>query len=245
MLLSLALFWLFLCSCATAPSNRKYVGAVFEKEGSATVEESFPDLWEKWTVHLGSAGGGPKPWQLMNPFSAGGGRGGPGGGFPLQIAATLMDTTLIEVGLKHYEAALGMTPEERAEFRRAYFRRYKVQDHLLIWCELQTSWAELHLDLKRWIIFIEDDAINQYEPVRISEEPEPLEPVATEIPFGERLDRSHPGWVVHRKNVMLIFPNQDFLENPVLSPKTKSLKIVFKLRQDEQTRGEGVWVFRQ
>ncbi len=175
-MLSPGLFWLLLPSCATVPSNRINVGAVFEAERSAGVEESFPDLWEKWTVHLGPAGGGPKPWQLMNPFSAGGGRGGAGGGFPLQVAATLMDATLIEAGLKHYETTLGMSLEERAEFRRAYFRRYDVEDHLLIWCELQTSWAKLHLDLNRWIIFIEDDAVNQYEPVRISEEPEPSEP---------------------------------------------------------------------
>jgi hypothetical protein len=244
-LLSPALFWLILSSCASVPFNRKYVGAVFETEGSAGVEESFPDLWGKWTVHLGLVGGGPKPWQLMNPLSAGGGRGGPGGGFPLQIAATLMDTTLIEAGLKHYETTLGMSPEERAEFRRAYFQRYDVEDHLLIWCELRTSWAELHLDLDRWIIFIEDDAMNQYEPVRVSEEPGPLEPAVTEIPVGERVDRSYTGWVARRKNVMLLFPNQDFLENPVLSPRTKSLKLVFMLRQDDQTRAEGVWVFRQ
>lgn len=241
----LALFLLLSLSCATSPSNRKYVGAVFESESPAGVEESFPQLWEKWTVRLGMEAGGGLPWQFMNPFSTGGGRGVPGGEFPLQITATLMDTMLIEAGLRHYETMLTMTPDEGAEFRRAYFQRYEVGNHLLVWCQLQTFWAKLHLDLDRWIIFIEDDAVNQYEPVKILEEfQSPDRMTEWELPgfgTGER----HQRWKVNQKTLMLLFPKRDFYRNPVLSQKVMFLKLVFQLSEDEKTKSQGIWVFRR
>jgi hypothetical protein len=44
---------------------------------------------------------------------------------------------------------------------------------------------------------------------------------------------------------MLCFPKRDPLMNPVLSPDTQFLKLIFLLTDDENTRAEGVWVFRQ
>jgi hypothetical protein len=232
-------------SCATAPSSQKYVGSLFDPRKLSRTNESFPDLWEKWTVHLGMPTRGGKPWQLSSSFTSGGGAGGPGGEFPLRIIATLMDTMLIEAGLHHYETRLAMTQQEREEFRRTYFQRYDVENHLLIWCELSTTWTELFLDLDRWIIFIEDDALNQYEPEKIFEKPQPAgQTVMDTFPEFET-KRGNPGWETHQKSLMFCFPKRDFYQNPVLSPKLKFLKLVFQLNDDEKTRAEGIWAFKK
>jgi hypothetical protein len=241
-LAQLSLVWA--CS-ATLPSSRKYVGPSLGPEGPADIESSLPDLWERWTVHLGPDRRAGGPLLLGNPLAMGGGRGGPGGEFPLQITATLMDTTLIEAGLKHYAALVKMTPEEETEFRRAYSQRYDVENHLLIWCELSTTWAELHLDLDRWTIFIEDDAVNQYEPLQILEEPQPVRQAVERRLPGFRAEQRRTRWEVRQKSLMLCFPRRDFYENPILSKKVESLKLVFQLNDDENTRAEGTWVFKK
>jgi hypothetical protein len=239
------LFLSLLPSCATAPSYRKYVGPLFDPKTASRPEEPFPDLWEKRTVHLGMPARSGKPWLLGSPFTMGGGRGGPGGEFPLQITATLMDTVLIEAGLQHYTALLAMTADEEAAFRSDYFQRYDVEDHLLIWCELSTAWAELHLDLDRWTIFIEDDAVNQYEPVLILEETQSAYPTAELRLPGFKPGHGPGRWEFHRKSLMLCFPKRDFHGNPVLSEEVKFLKLVFQQSEDEDTRAEGIWVFRK
>jgi len=239
-LAQMSVFWA--CS-ATVPSSRKHVGPLHGPDSPAHIENSFPDLWEKWTVYLSEARRSGAPLMFGTPFGMG--ADGPGGGFPLQVAATLMDRTLIEAGVLHYSALIKMTPEEELEFRRAYYQEYEVEDHLLIWCELSTFWAELHLDLDRYTIFIEDDAINQYEPLQIREESRPSPQVDTGWPaeFGTR-GRS-PGWETHQKSLMLCFPNSDPLGNPVLSQRTKFFKLIFLLGEDDKTRAEGVWVFKK
>ena len=241
-LAQLSLVWA--CS-ATVPSSRKYVGPFPGPEGSAHIETSFPDLWEKWTVYLGPARRPGGPLMLGNPFAMGGDRGGPGGEFPLRITATLMDATLIEAGLQHYAALVKMTPEEETNFRHAYYRRYEAENHLLIWCELQTTSAELHLDLDRWTIFIEDDAINQYEPVQILEESRPRPQVETDwlSEFGTR-GRGR-GREVHQKLLMLCFPRHDPLKNPIPYPDAKFLKLIFQLSEDDKTRAGGIWAFKE
>jgi len=242
---SLVIFVLLLTSCATAPSYRKYVGSVFDSKSSAQTEESFPNLWEKWTVYLGVATQGGRPWQLSNPFAMGGGRGGPGGEFPLQITATLMDSSLIEASLQHYATLVKMTPEEQTAYRSDYFQRYDVEDHLLIWCELRTTWAELHLDPNRWIIFIEDDEVNQYEPMRVLEESQSSREMGIERLPGFQPEQRRPRWKIHRKTLMFCFPKQNLLKNPILSERVRFLKLVFQLSEDETTRAEGVWVFKK
>lgn len=242
---TLILLLSLLPSCATAPSSLKYVGPLFDSQNPSRTKESFPDLWERWTVHLGGGMRSGKPWQLGNLFAMGGGQGGPGGEFPLQITATLMDTMLIEAGLQHYATLVKMTPEEKTEFRHTYLEHYDAENHILIWCELRTTWAELHLDFDRWIIFIEDDADRQYEPVRILDESRPVRQTVDDRLSEFLPEQSRMRWEVHQKSCMLCFPKRDLLKNPVLSPKVKFLKLVFQLSDDEKTRAEGIWVFKK
>lgn len=241
------LFLLLLGSCATVPSSQKYVGSVLDSKTSSQIDQTFPALWEKWTVQLGMTARGGRPWGLSNPFTMGGGMGGRGGPseFPLHISATLMDSSLIEAGLEHYANLLTMAPEERAEFSNAYYRRYDVENHILIWCELRTTWTELFLDINRWIIFIEDDAGNRYEPLQILEESQPIRPMVRDSLPGFQREQKRWGWEVHQKSLMLCFPKRDFYKNPILSERTQFLKLVFQLSEDEKTRAEGIWVFKR
>jgi hypothetical protein len=241
------LFLLLLTFCATAPSSRKYVGLILDSKTSAQREQSFSTLWEKWTVQLGMTTRGGKPWGLSNLFTVGGDMGGRGGPseFPFHIAATLMDSSLIEAGLQYYATLLTMAPEEQAEFRNAYYRRYDVENHLLIWCELRTTWTELFLDLNRWLIFIEDDVGNRYEPVQILEESQPICPMVKDNLPGFQREQGRWGWEVHQKSLMLCFPKRDFYKNPILSQRSQFLKLVFQASEDEKTRAEGIWVFKK
>ena len=231
-------------SCATAPSSRKYVGLVFNSKASAQIEESFLALWKKWTVHFGATA---RVKSFSTPFSMFDGRGQGDGNseFPLQIAATLMDSLLIEAGLQHYATLLRMTPEEQAEFRHSYYRRYGPINYLLIWCELQTIWAENYLAPRRWIIFLEDDTGNQYEPERISEESPPIPQMVMERWSGFQHDQERRGRAMHQKTLVLCFPKHDFYGIPLLSEKSRFLKLVFQLRGDEKTKAEGIWVFKK
>ena len=242
---SLVLLSLLLGSCATVSSSRKYVGPISDSKTSAQIEESFPALWEKWTVYLGAAARGGSPLRFINPLAMTGGPGGGSSEFPLQIAATLMDSLLIEAGLQHYATLVKMTPEEQTAYRSDYFQRYDPENHLLIWCELQTTWAELHLDPNRWIIFIEDDAVNQYEPVQILEESQSSREMVIERLPGFQPEQRRTRWKIHQTTLMLCFPRRDFLENPILSERVEFLKLVFQLNEDEKTRAEGIWVFKK
>jgi hypothetical protein len=232
-------------SCATAPSSRKYVGPLFDARTPPQLKQSFPELWENRTVYLGAAKPGGKPLQLINPFAMAERGPGMGGGFPLHITATLMDSSLIEAGLEHYADLIGMTSDEEAAFRSTYYQRYHVEKHLFIWCELQTIWAELHLDLDRWTIFIEDDALNRYEPDQILEGAQSTFRMANlglqVFPTG----KGPPEWEMRRKSLMLGFPKLNFYGNSVLSQETEFLKLIFQQTDDENTRVEGTWVFKE
>jgi hypothetical protein len=246
----LALSFSVLSSCATVLSSRKYLDTSLDSKSSARTEEFFPRLWEKWTVQFGAVTGGGAPLQLLNPLNMIGGVTPDGGEnqFPLLIDATLMDTLLIEAGLQHYSSLIAVTPEEEREFRTSYFQRYDVGNHLLIWCEIQTFWSELYLDPSRWIIFIEDDAGNQYEPIQILEgenkAPAFSQKVKDRFPELQPEDRK-PEWETHKKSLMLCFPKRDFLNNPVLSKRVKSLKLIFQQIGTKKARAEGTWIFKE
>ena len=238
---------LVMTSCTSMTYSRKYVGSSVDSTSSDQKEESYRTLWEKWTVQVGGnmKSGGPRLLGSSLTMPSGYDRGGGGGEFPLQITATLMDSSLIEAGLKYYSDIIDMTPEEGEEFRNAYYKRYDVEDHLLVWCELQTSWTELFLDPNRWIIFIEDDQVNQHEPVKVLEESTSIGQSRTDT-LTQLPPRSwYRAWRFHQKALMLCFPKRDYYKNPILSEKVKYLKLIFQQKDDEKSRAEGVWVFKK
>jgi len=242
---SLVILLLLLVSCTTMSSSRKDVSSVLDSKISGKVEESFQILWEKWTVNFGAGAKDRKLLPLISSLTMTGGRGGGENEFPLHITATLMDSSLIEAGLQYYADTIQMAPEEKLTFGNAYYQRFDVENHLLIWCELQTSWTELFLDLNRWIIFIEDDALNQYEPVQVLEESQfTRKTVMDSLPEFNNEPR-RPRWKINHKSLMLCFPKKNLLKNPIFSERIKFLKLVFQLTDDSKTRAEGTWVFKK
>ena len=145
----------------------------------------------------------------------------------------------------HYVDMLQMAPQELKTYRANYFQRYGVENHLLIWVDISTSWTELYLDLKRWIVFIEDDAGNQHEPEKVIEEPESSFSDSTDIFPGLPREAEFRRTAFHQKRLMLCFPKQDFDGNPILSEKVRFLKLVFQQSDDRKTKAEGVWVFKK
>jgi hypothetical protein len=243
----LAPLLLFLAGCASVPSYQKYVGPVSATGGTGPNRETFQTLWEDRTVYFGRGTSGGGSGIFGTGFSALGGPGTSAIGFPLDIAATFMDSLLLEAGFQHYSSLLEMSPQEQANFREAYQRLYDPAHHILIWCRLRTTWAELHLDLDRWTIFIEvqDDELNQYEPVEVLEEKQIASPAMMEVPLEFDPGPGPAGRQVHQKSIMLCFPRQDLLNNPVLPPKAKTLTLVFQENADQKTKAEGTWVLRK
>ena len=237
---------LTLTSCATAPSSRTYVGPDIRSETPARSEKTFQTLWEKWTVQIGTQGRNRSLGFLSIPFSGGGGKGpgGGGSGFPLYIDATLMDSMLIETGLRYFAERTEMSPEEEATFRQKYLDRYNQTDHLLIWCELRTRWADNYLNLDRWILYVEDDAGHRFEPVRIIQEHPTDRQLVMEKPLAFQTEMERWGRQVNQKRVMLCFPKRDYYGNPIRSERVQFLKLVFQLIDDRNVREEGQWVFK-
>jgi hypothetical protein len=243
----LAPLLLLAVGCASVPSYQKYVGPGSEAIPSGLNGESFQALWEERTVHFGREAQGRGGGIFGTGFSALGGQGASAAGFPLDIASTLMDSLLLEAGFDYYSTLLQMNPKEEADFRQAYQRRYDPAEHILIWCRLRTTWAELHLDLDRWTIFIQvqDDELNQYEPVEILKEGQTAFPAMPEMSPESAPEQGPFRRQLHQKSVMLCFPRQDLLSNPVLSQKVKTLKLIFQETDDEKTKAEGTWILRK
>ena len=166
-----------------------------------------------------------------------GGRGS-GGGFPLQIKVSLMDNEVVQAGLHYYAELLAMTPQESDNFKKRYFDLHNLENNVLVEATLQTSWTEIVLNLKRYTIFIEDDAGNQYEPVKITEQqitsPQFTSPVYNNSPFPFQM---------HRKQVLLYFPGQDIYGKPLIHQGLKFLKIAFIQDEGGPARAEGIWTF--
>jgi hypothetical protein len=239
-------FLLMLTSCATAPSSKTYVGPVSDVTSENHGPDSFQTLWEKWTVHFGTETGRRNLGFLSTPFSWGEGRG-PGGSseFPLYITATLMDSVLIEAGLQYFAKRIEMNQEEETTFRSRYFDRYDPTEHLLIWCELRTRFADNYLNLDRWIIYVEDDADNRFEPVRIMHELPSYRHTVMEKPLAFQAEAGLWGRETHSKRVMLCFPKSDFYGNPVRSKRVQFLKLIFQLIDDKSAKAEGKWMFKK
>jgi hypothetical protein len=238
---------LILTGCATVTSSRKFVGLPVASNSLDQLEAPLKTLWDKWTIQFGGMmrGGGSRLFGSSLNLSTGDDRGEGTGEFPLQITATLMDSSLIEAGLKYYSDMIGMTPEERAEFRNTYYKRYDVEDRVLIWCELQTSWTELFLDPDRWLIFIEDDQVNQHEPLQVLEDSTSIDQKLTDSLARVPPEPGYRVWRNHQKTWMLCFPKRDYYKNPILSEKVKYLKLIFQQKDDEKSRAEGIWVFKK
>jgi hypothetical protein len=203
---------------------------------------TFDKLWEERTISLGQGGGGSR-----NPLfsSPGGGGMGEREAFPLFVRATLMDSTLVDAGIKEFGRLAKMSDEELADYRARYKRAHDIGHNLYIWAEMQTALSEEYLRLGRWAIFLEDEQKHQFEPVRVVEQPKEKgmerRVVTTETESDEFPGVRFQSRVLHTKDVELYFPMSQLTGEPILSPATKTLKLVMLQADNPNVRAEGAW----
>jgi hypothetical protein len=240
--------FLLLClpSCTTAPSSTRHVSPDVQAKNSDKVKETFQSLWEKWTVQFGTTSRGKSLGFLSTPFSETGGKGSGGGGseFPLAVEATLMDSTLIEEGFQYFTNRVEMTPEEETTFRSKYSDRFDPANHFLVWCKLRTRYAANYLNLDRWIIYIEDDGRDRFEPEQMIKEPPSHQHEIMEEPQAFQTEMEPWSREIHRQSLMLCFPKDSSSSTPVLSATTHRLKLVFQLNDDRELKAEGIWIVK-
>ena len=186
---------------------------------------------------------------------------------PLLIAATLLvpDLGKAEFDLlkTHYAPdSVDVTTWEE------YVIQNKLNDMIQIRLKLNTPFNEKYLDLKRWIIFLEDEEGTGYEPLEIEARAfYPLEAVQVSVPgrevevtdvFGqyfspvpgdkERFYLEAPSrltYVGNEKLLQLYFPGRNFQGKPIVNEKTKSLKLIVQSQETDFGRSELIWYLKK
>ena len=157
-------------------------------------------------------------------------------GFPLTISATIITEGIIRNAGEYYTKLLDMNQVETDSFMNAYREMYDLESNNLIWIYMKTNLAESYLNPDRWVIFVEDEDQNQFEPLKVSQD-QPLLPDFN----NERRDN----WRRTRakeSQFALIFPKKRFDDRPWIPNKGK-LKLVFMNPDKNIERADGTWIF--
>jgi hypothetical protein len=235
---------LVIISCSKEIRSEKVVTPDDTIRQSLDPEEAYRKLRSKWTIRLNS--GESMPGKPLFPSFSDRVRGDMGGiDFPVQITATFMDNQVIEAGLTYYEKLTGMTPQEADSFRQDYQTKNELERYFLIEVLLQTSWTEDYLNLDRWVIFLEDDQGNKYEPEKVFKQPL-ISRSMNRMTKGN--SRSQPAlffWELNQKNIFLYFSRIDYYGREVMHENLNWLKIVFRLEKGGTGRAEGSWIYQK
>ena len=159
-------------------------------------------------------------------------------GFPLKISATIITEEIIKNAGEYYAKLLDLNETETDSFMNAYREMYDVENNNLIWIYMKTNFAESYLSPDRWVIFVEDEDQNQYEPLKISQS-QPLIPDLD----NERRDiwrRTR----VKETHFALKFPKKKFDGHDWI-PLSGKLKLVFMNPDKNIERADGTWIFEQ
>ena len=183
---------------------------------------------------------------------------------PLLLSATLLVPDLgraeSELLWEHYRSD--------SEDKEALWNRYQTQNRLdsaiLIRMKMSTPFASSYLDLDGWIIYLEDSDGIGYEPEEIKQEAlHPLEALEISAPgravevtdvFGnyypyipghkEIVYLEAPAKIVytgHEKLLKIFFPGKNFQGLPIITEKTKRLKLIVQSQKEEFVRTELIW----
>ena len=168
------------------------------------------------------------------------------GTFPVVVKAMLMDPKVIEAQLRrHDEPEEPPTDAQMDELRNAYYAEHETERYIEVRMELRTLLHKSYLDTDRWIIYLEDDRVNQYEPQRIVEVDAlgPEEKEAGEDTIKTRKGKARRKSPTNKKFLELYFPRTDFYGKPIINREVRLLKLVFVALEDRETRAEGAWIF--
>ena len=201
-------------------------------------------LIEKWTVTFGTRRGASNGFFMSQIRQSSDGNPG----FPLKIKATLIDPLITIIQKMEKDSAI------TTEAAISYFDSNK-KDLIEIQVSISTSYHESYLDLDNWILYLENDKIEQFEPVKIEKNVKPLseqsrKPYANFYSGRIKSETSSESPDIHlgqffggftkSKHFSLFFRNT-VSEKPIITNDTKFLKLVFLRKIGTKDRAEGKW----
>jgi hypothetical protein len=199
-------------------------------------------LIDSWTVTFGMRRQTPGGF-----FIGTGGEGTAGtSGFPLKIEATFIDP-LINIAQKMENIKSSEFSEDSVLF---YFDNVQ-KDIIEIRLSITTTYHESYLDLNNWIIYLENDKIEQFEPLKIEKQERPLLSSSRTFPLIKRPSqqispdknlRRALGEPIKSAYFSLFFKNKS-KDKPIITEDTQFLKLVFLKEIGKNERAEGRWVF--
>jgi hypothetical protein len=202
------------------------------EELNSLLSPSFEKLWNRATIVLGS----PSSTGVGSPFFLGGRRGE--GPFPLIVHATLMDSMLIEGGIREFGRLACLDMSSLDAYRQSYRKHRRLDQNVFVYVEIQTSLADEYLEAGHWIFFVEDQEWNQIEPARIVQHP-----VQRQIPRpGSPYEVESPAAFSTAKRIIdLYFPLKRFSPVHHSLASFGTLKFVVLDINNSRVRAEGMW----
>ncbi|MCK4965701.1 hypothetical protein KAS50_01645, partial [bacterium] len=205
----------------------------------------YSELLEQWTVTFGMRRNGSRSILIGNGNASGDGR------FPLRIKATLIDPLVdFAVNKKSSESK-----DVSLESFSSHLNNINLNE-IVIQISLSTYYHESYLDLNNWIVYLENDNIGQFEPVRIETRETPFvkEPKMFNF-FSYPDDEESPEMPQSRSQQQrffrdpmktafyrIVFKNKTN-GDPIITEYTRFLKLVFLKEIGTNEKSEGKWVF--
>jgi hypothetical protein len=123
-----------------APAGGYRLAEEQEEVAIPLFSNSFEAAWKKNTFVLG-----PGSSRRLGSFPMPGGDRGDGG-FPLTVQATLMDSALVEAGIKEFAGLAGIDSTSFNAYRAIYLKRHSIDGCVLVYVDIQTFLAEDYLE---------------------------------------------------------------------------------------------------
>lgn len=184
--------------------------------------------------------------QLNTVFSDSHTPGGfPGGMSFITLNATLMDSTLIECGLKEFEDLSEMDEEEIADYVKSYHQYFNRGNYYFVWLEMQTQFTEEIFNLESWNIWCENNKGNQYDPVETIEYTIHQNPIIPSAPSSfqnlETNDNKFNRSQISTKTILLYFAKTDINGKNIIEVSNSTLSLVLLDWNDRGIRYKGTW----
>ncbi len=155
-------------------------------------------------------------------------------GFPLKISATIVTEDIVNNAGDYFSKLLDLNDAETDSFMNAYRKTYDVENNNLIWIYMKTNLAESYLSPERWVIFVEDEEQNQFEPFKLQQIHPMIEDTKDDRKNNWRSLR------IKETQFALQFPKEKFDGHPWIPEKGK-LKLVFMNPDKNIERADGTW----
>ncbi|RKY84303.1 hypothetical protein DRQ09_08815, partial [candidate division KSB1 bacterium] len=213
------------------------------------------DLYRKWTVTFGSGQG--LYYRRVDIASV---KKKGRYTFPITVVATLVDPEIMEYEFRN------KYPDRRNEWdilRKKYLSEINPDNDVLVRVSLFTSLHPKFVDIKNWIVYLEDNNNRQIEPEKVVERKEPWKYYEPEVKIpefakGRTLRGLEPnrqfqrgGELPLKSNVkmenyssyyLLYFPSV-FNGSRVIGDNVEFLKLVFLKDIGSNEKAEGIWIF--